>query len=60
MKKMICMLLACLFVVIAPLISFAEAIPVAYTDKNIQLDLAGMSGTVVYSMIYNMIRASEG
>lgn len=55
MKKTICILLVCLFASTALTASFAEADPLTYAEKDIQLDLAGMSGTVVYSMIYNMM-----
>lgn len=55
MKKLICVLLFCLLSVNLLCGALAETPVVTYTDKDVQLNLAGMSGTVVYSMIYNIM-----
>lgn len=67
MKKLVCVLMLC--VLCMTLLSGctsgnADSVGndkpvVAYTDKDIQLDLSGMSGTVVYSMIYNIMAEPE-
>lgn len=55
MKKLVCILLVSMLSLTLLCGAVAENAPVTYTDKDVQLNLSGMSGTVVYSMIYNIM-----
>lgn len=59
MKKLISVLLVSVLLLIFVFQSVAETAPVTYTDKDVQLNLSGMSGTVVYSMVYNIMASPE-
>lgn len=59
MKKLFCVLLVCLLSVTALCGCLVEASAVTYEDKDIHLNLAGMSGTVVYSMVSNIMYDSS-
>lgn len=55
MKKLICVLLVSLFSLTLLGSAMAEVAPVTYADKDVDINLYGMSGTVVYSMVYNIM-----
>lgn len=55
MKKVICVLLICLLSMNLLCAASAETAAVTYSDKEVQFNLAGMSGTMVCSMIYNIV-----
>lgn len=64
MKKTLSLLMTCLLCLmmlygctngIADSVGSVDSESVSYTDKDVQLNLAGMSGTVVYSMVYNIM-----